>query len=285
MSKPGYENFNETVFINFCKYIYENCGIVVREDKKVYLGNRLRKRMKALELSGYEEYWNYLVNSRHTDENYHLYEVVTINETYFQRGNRHYKILSERVLPEFHAQKRSNINIWSCGTSTGEEAYDLSMLALDFEKDHPKMNISITGTDISKRVLDFARNGEYADRRISQLTENQTAMYFNEISPEKSRLPYAKKVLGIKSCLKEKVVFQYQNMISNDYITNVDVIFCRNVLIYFDKPTQNDIIDKFYSSLSHGGFLFLGYAETLHITPEKLTALRFPEGTIFKKES
>ncbi|MDH4261511.1 MAG: hypothetical protein OEV78_00540 [Spirochaetia bacterium] len=285
MSKADLKDFDDHTFLNFRNYIYDNCGIVIKEDKKVFLGSRLRKRIKTLHLTGYDEYWNYLINnSQSSIEKYNLFEAITINETYFQRGNNHYKILADYVLPEFSLKHGNQIKIWSCGTSTGEEAYDLSMVSLEYEKDHPELKISIIGTDVSKRVLEFARNAEYADRRINQLTEYQIHTYFNQISPENSTLPYAKKVLSVKPLLKEKVNFQYQNIMSDDYILDVDVLFCRNVLIYFDKQTQYEIMQKFYNSLNHGGYLFLGYSEVLNIMPEKLVVCRFPEGTIYKKE-
>lgn len=286
MSHLGSDKFSEKTFEKFRKYIQETCGVIIANDKKTHLSNRLRKRIKELNLPDYDEYWEYLTRtSEKNEENLKLFEVVTINESYFQRGARHYKILSEFVFPEFYKQKRSEVSIWSCGVSTGEEAYDLSLLSIEFEKIHPDIKIKIIGTDVSNRVLEFARKGEYADRKIDQLTEAQLNEYFNPISPSQSSLTYAKKVIAVKPFLKEKVTFQYHNILCDEFLTNVDVIFCRNVLIYFCPKDREEIISRFYSSLNPGGYLFLGHSEALQFSPKNFSVQHFSEGTIYIKKT
>jgi len=279
----GSDSFDDATFFNFCQYIRNSCGIVIRENKKTHLGNRLRKRIKELQLNSFAEYWAYLTDPENRDENYHLYDAVTINETYFQRGSIHYKILTSHVLPGFYKNRRSRVSLWSCATSTGEEAWDLAMEALEFEKNNPGISIDITATDISRQALEFAQNGQYADRRIDHLTENQTGLYFIELPASSSCLPYAKKVLAVKPVLREKVAFSYHNMISDDYVDGVDVIFCRNVLIYFDPETRESVVEKLYRALHPGGYLFLGHSDALQTPALKFTPRRFPEGIVYQK--
>ena len=287
MSDLDSSNFDDTIFRNIADFIKIHSGILIKENKKHLLGNRLRKRIRELNINSFNEYWEYL-NSKNVfhDEIYHIYNCVTTNETYFQRGASHYPIL-KGLLPDMVHRKSSENNrpvqIWSCGVSTGEEAYDIAMICLDFETEHPETNIQIIGTDLSNRVLEFARHGEYADRRIDKLSDIQVENYFDKIAPPESRLPHAKKVLRTKNILKEKVRFQYHNMMSDDYPANMDVIFCRNVLLYFAPDMLDTIMNKFHASLNNGGYLFLGPSETLNVSPVNFTKLKFDQATIFQK--
>jgi chemotaxis protein methyltransferase CheR len=278
------ENFDHDTFLKFSELILAKTGIVVSEKKKSHLSNRLRGRIKQLNLDSFCDYWNYLNrNGCETDEFFILFDAVSTKETYFQRGTTHFKILENYVLPEFYQQKKKQVNIWSCGTSTGEEAYDLIMIASEFEKKEPDIQIFITGTDISHKALQWARNGEYADRRIDKLSSTQVKEYFEQVSPDESSIPYGKNVIRIKDKYRKKVTFQYLNLICDHFLTNMDAIFCRNVLIYFNKETQLEIVEKFINCLNPGGYLFLGHSESLHLNQNSLTIVSTPDGNVYKK--
>ncbi|MDH4199191.1 MAG: protein-glutamate O-methyltransferase CheR [Spirochaetia bacterium] len=286
MANLGSENFDNRTYENFCQLIYKKSGIVIGENKKIHLSNRLRARIKFLKLSSYEDYWKYV--TAHLDNDSELYELldaVSTNETYFQRGTNHFKILYTHILPEFYKKNYSHLSIWSCGTATGEEAYDLAMIACEFEKDHRGLEILITGTDISRKALEFARAGEYADRHIDLLSDYQAKTYFNEVKPEDSSLKYARRVLAVNEKIKNKVSFHYHNMISDSCLLKVDIIFCRNVLIYFNAETQKEVIDAFFRCLNPGGYLFIGPTESLQLIQSNLLMVKFEEGNVYKKQN
>jgi len=278
---------NET-FDLFTGFIREKTGILLKENKRTLLANRLRKRTGELALKSFREYWRYLQETQNLEkELYHLFNAVTTNETYFQRAPHHYDIIYTILLPEFY-QKHINkpdlhYNIWSSGVSSGEEAWDLAMVCEKFKKDHPRFNYTVIGTDLSEKVLDIARIGEYPDRKIAKLENWQVESFFDRVSPGESIYPFAKKVLKVKPVLQKNVFFKHHNLIRDSFISDIDLIVCRNVLIYFDTQTQEEIVEKFEKSLTKNGVLILGHSESLNLQPGKLKPERFDTGIVYKK--
>lgn len=268
------------LFVDFSKFIYDQCGIQVGQRKKTLLSNRLRKRLRSLSLNSFEQYWNYLQDPlQNKNEMRFFFDVVTTNETFFQRGINHYQILSKRIVPQL--LKKGHIKIWSAGCSSGEEAYDINMVMLDLKEIFPQLSYSILATDLSQKELEHANKGEYGDHAIGKLTPYQKNKYFDVVEPEQSSLQFAQNVLQIKPVLKQKIEFKQHNLISDNYPTGIDVIFCRNVMIYFDEVTQTEIIKKFYQSLSPNRFLFIGHSESLQIIQSPFAFKRFPEGSVY----
>lgn len=271
------------LFESFSKFIYQQCGIQVGQRKKTLLSNRLRKRLRSLSLESYEQYWDYLQSpSNNKNEIHFFYDVVTTNETFFQRGANHYQVLSKHIVPKLF--KNRHIKIWSAGCSSGEEAYDINMTMLDLKEIFPQLSYSIFATDISQKELEHAEIGEYGDHAIAKLTPYQKNKYFDVINVEESSLKFSQNVLKIKPILKQKITFKQHNLISSEYPSKVDIIFCRNVMIYFDEVTQFKIVEKFYKSLQPSSFLFIGHSESLQIIKSPFLFKRFPEGSVHVKE-
>ena len=210
-------------------------------------------------------------------------DAITTNETYFQRGDNHFKILENNILPELYASGLSPLTIWSSGTATGEEAYNLAMIAWEFMEKNKNCNITVKATDISGAVLDKAAYGEYADRKISKLTTYQKQKFFSPVRPENSNHPFAKEVLQVHDNIKSIVEFSKHNLIKEPYFSGVHVIFCRNVMIYFDAETRNRIIRNFTRALHPDGYLLVGHAESLHLLDTDLKHIRYDNTTIYQR--
>lgn len=280
------QHLDDTTLNKIIDFTYQKSGIVIKSNRKTMVANRLRSRIKLLGIETFDDYWGLLTREEKEEEQkefYHFLDAISTNETYFQRSAAHYDIVEEHVLPELMQTLRRQLLFWSCGSSTGEETYDLAMLA-DRAESTFHLSIRVIGTDISQKALKHARKAQYADRRIKKLTPQQIEKYFDPIAPEKSNIPFAKETLQVKEELKKRVTFQYHNLLDDAYITNVDLIFCRNVMIYFDAATQQGIIDRFEKVLNPGGFLIIGHSESLQSFHTNLKSVRLPKATIYKKE-
>jgi len=276
--------FKNELYDSYAKLIYRKTGIVLNSKKQTMLSQRLRRRIQELRLKSFEEYWQYLEgpDGETTEMDYFL-DAITTNETYFQRGDRHYKVLLEHVLPELFLSGITNLTIWSCGTATGEEAYDLAMIAWDYIEKNPAVQIEIKATDLSGTALEFARYGEYADRKISKLTPYQRKKFFSPVQEQSNRHPFGKDILQVKDFLKKTVSFSKHNLVKEPYFSNVHILFCRNVMIYFDSPTRDRVVKNFANSLHPNGFMFVGHAESLHLLETELKHIRYDNTTVYQR--
>jgi chemotaxis protein methyltransferase CheR len=243
--------------------IYDVSGIALGPAKKTMLEGRIRRRLKELTISSYREYCRYLFSDRGQKiELVHLIDVVTTNKTDFFREPKHFEFLTDRVLPERmrNGGSRRPLLVWSAGCSTGEEPYTLAILLREFEQTHPGFSFRILATDISTTVLKKAELGIYSTDQVRPVTPALRVRYFM-----RGREPDSKRVRVVPE-LRRRVEFRHLNFKSNDFgfSEKVDAIFCRNVIIYFDRPTQQCILAKLTEHLVPDGYLFLGHAETLH---------------------
>lgn len=247
-------------FKKFSKLIYEESGIFLRESKITLLSNRLRKRLKALNLDTFSEYFNIISRlSDKTKEIEALIDVVSTNETYFFRNEKQFEALTTVCFPELAARKDSQkkLRIWSAGCSTGEEPYSISICILDNIRLFQNWKIEIIATDIAPSVLEFARKGVYSGRRIEKVSKEHLNKYF--IQDKINNEFYA-----VTNNVKSNVYFSMLNLFKDPYPTDIDIIFCRNVMIYFDKEHQRKLLSGFYASIQKSGYLFLGHSETIH---------------------
>ncbi|MCX8058853.1 MAG: protein-glutamate O-methyltransferase CheR [Spirochaetes bacterium] len=265
----NYENLSDELFNEFSKLAYQRAGIYLKQSKKLLVANRLRKRLKILNLSSYEDYYKYLII--HPEEISEFINSISTNETYFFRSNNQIEVLKNRILPLLF-KKKEKIKIWSAGCSTGEEPYSIA-IACDQIKS--LYRVEIYATDINTKVLEDAKNGVYNDRKLRGTEQEIINEYFNKID-ENNYI--------IKSQIKNSVKFFQHNLLIDKYINDIDIVFCRNVMIYFNRETQKYVVDKFYESLNRGGFLFLGHAETLYVIKTDFKYLRIDDCTVYYKE-
>ncbi len=239
------------------RLIYEHSRINLGPDKKALVTSRIAKRLRALRLTDYNSYCGFLRSSRGRDEVGHLVDVISTNHTQFFRESRHFDFLRDVAVPQWLARGPEPIRAWSAACSSGEEAYTLAIVlseALGLDA-----NWTVLGTDISSRMLATARSGIYSADRLMQ------------VLPEKRRRHFERGVgdwqgqFRLKEDLRRHVSFAQLNLLERDYpiASQFDVVFCRNVMIYFDRDTQETLAQKLAERLRPGGYLMVGHSESL----------------------
>ena len=276
-----YQHCNmSTVDFNWLSsYIYTNYGIKLPPAKKTMLEGRLQKRLRILKVASFKEYCGYVMSAEGQRlELSHMIDVVTTNKTDFFRESAHFDFLSSSVLPNYLKEYSLSkpFKIWSAGCATGEEPYTLAMVLSEFSAKNGGLNFNVLATDISNRALTAAATAIYTEDKVVPVPLPLKKKYLL-----KSKDPNHSTV-RITPELRSKVSFQRLNFIDGDINSyqNFNAIFCRNVLIYFDPPTQEKVILKLCSKLEPGGYLFLGHSES--ITNMNLPLMQV-KPTTFKK--
>lgn len=253
------------VFEKLSDFIYSECGIKMPISKRTMLEARLQKRLRVTGMSTFEQYCSFLFSPEGTTrELVHMIDVVTTNKTDFFRESQHFDYLVEKVLPDLIKGKGAGIRrplmIWSAACSSGQEPYTLAMVLDRFSRSRPGFSFQILGTDISTRVLDIARNAVYDEESAEQIPQEYRRQYLLR-SRDRS-----KGLVRIVPELRECVRFRRLNFMAEDFgmREKMDVIFCRNVLIYFDRKTQETVINRICGHLQQGGYLFTGHSETIN---------------------
>ncbi len=270
------KRLTEDEFRNFARLIYEESGIFLKDAKITLLSNRLRKRLKALNLDEFAQYYDYITSlNDKTKELEALLDVVSTNETYFFRNERQFEALSKYCFPDIVKKKqKKRLRIWSAGCSTGEEPYTIAICVRENMHLFPDWDIQIVATDIAPSVLEFAREGHYSGRRIEKVSAPLLKKYFtqNRDNPE---------VYTVNDNLKNLVSFSYINLFKSKFPDDLDIIFCRNVMIYFDRQHQKELVGNFYKVLNPGGYLFIGHSETLHSLSEDFSYMKILDSPVY----
>lgn len=249
-------------FNQYSAYIFERSGINYTINKKTILQNRVRRRLRELNLESYKEYFDLIKNKPMNDpEVIKFFDEVTTNETSFFRHDKQFKALEGMIVPEIVEKKRvGSINVWSAAASMGKEAYTIAMV-LSAMPNLKGRSIKILGTDLNQKVLNIAKQGEYDIKDVKGVETKYKKFYIE------------KKEDGIVEMGKElKSLVDFKRFNLKDSFSRfpkMDIIFCRNVFIYFPKEVQREIVDKFYAQLNPGGFFILGHSETLNGISDK----------------
>lgn len=268
---------NDKEFDFFSSLIYQKSGIFLRENKKSLLRSRLAKRMRTLKINSYQDYYDYVENDTKNEEIVYLLDAISTNVTSFFREINHFKLLKDKIIPEIVNKKEGYINIWSSACSTGEEPYTIAITIQDLLPDYKKYNIKILATDISKTVLEKAEAGIYpAEKTKKEVNQMILQKYFIKTKSEKGP------AYAVKQQLKDIIRFRMFNLNSNDwpFQKKFDIIFCRNVMIYFNKETQTTLVNKFSHYLKKGGYLLVGHSESLTGIKHDLN---YYQATVYKK--
>lgn len=238
-------------------FIVEKCGISYNEKQKYIFSQKLNKRVEKNGLSSFKEYYYLLKYSATKQEYQELYNVLTVNETYFFREKEHLIEIAENIIPEMLKSRPNRIiKILSAGCSTGEEAFTLSMLINEIK---PSFNINIVGIDISQKVLDMAKSGSY--RKISLSFRAIEKYYLDKYFDLKDES------YNLKEQIKRYVSFKHSNLFDRSSLVmneKFDIIICRNVMIYFNKPYKEELTKIFHNNLSQDGYLILSNTENLN---------------------
>ena len=275
MTATGLEPLSTETFDRFRKLIYEKTSINMREGKHILVSNRLRKRVLALGLKGYDEYFRYLTEGRDGElELVNFIDAVSTNETYFYRETNHLAALKETILPKLFAMKK-RLCIWSAGCSTGEEPYTLRIVIDEGRGSLWEGDADIIATDISSEVIRRAREGVYGARSVRMVPPLVLARCFTPLEDGSYR---------IVDGLRERVEFRVHNLLHDaPPARNIDVIFCRNVMIYFDKATQRRLTDEYFGrALDPRGYLCIGHSESLSGTSTRFRYLRGLKAPVYQ---
>jgi len=245
-------------FRQLADYIHANYGIYLKEEKQALLTGRLQNILIENGFQNFTDYYKYVISDKSEKAAITLINKVTTNHTFFMREEEHFKYLMNKVLPDIIKDIRDkDLRIWSAGCSTGEEPYTLAMIIDEFfGKEKSFWDTKILATDISSRVLEEAKKGIYSKEEIASLPANWRINYFAN---------YDKVSNTVVDKIKNEVIFRRFNLMEKfPFKKKFHVIFCRNVMIYFDAQTKQELINKFYDSLEYGGYLFIGLSEALN---------------------
>ena len=248
----------DDIFHLFRDLMYEQTGVVLDEGAKYFVENRLIHSVRRLQFDNFRDYYFFLKYDRKKDEELaNVIDLLTIHETYFFREEQQLKSFSEEILPEIASRKQNvqSLRIWSAGCSTGEEPYTISILLREKEE-FKDWNIEIFATDVSQRVLQAARRGLYQPAAFRSMDPKYLTKYFKKED----------NAYRISDVIKKNVIFLHLNLLDSSklaFINPMDVIFCRNVIIYFDMTAKRKVIETFHGKLRDQGYLLLGHSESL----------------------
>ena len=253
------------VFTRFSAFIYDRCGVKMTPAKKTMLTSRLYKRLRHLGMTSFQQYYDYVTSPRGlSEELVQMINVVTTNKTDFFREPAHFDFLVNNALPDLvntrHISELSRLNVWSAGCSSGEEPYTLCMFLSEFFEKRTG-DFSLLATDISTRVLDIAKTAIYSKDTIDPVSHSFRIKYLMRGKGSQAGF------FRIVPELRKRVIFRRLNLLEGTDFgikQRMDIIFCRNVIIYFDHETQKKLFEKYYAQLIPGGYLFIGHSETLH---------------------
>ena len=264
---------NEKDFNDFKNMIYEASGIFFSDSNATILESRLKDRLRKMNIETPAEYYRYI--KQNEGELKVLLDSVTTNLTRFFRNTAHFQTFENYVIPDLVEYKRKKgnktIKLWSAGCSTGEEPYSLAMVMKDLLP--ADINYEITASDLSLQSLMTAKEGFYADNRMNGVPEKYLSRYFE------------KKDGGYKviDSIRNLVKFDYHNLKFDSGQQDLDMIFCRNVIIYFDEAAQQAVIDKFWKSLNNHSYLFIGHSESLFGMKTEFEFLKTDWACIYRK--
>lgn len=275
------DGMTDEAFTHFSEFIEEELGIKMPIAKKTMLQARLQKRLWKLGIDSFEDYYDYVFSVEGRElELQQMIDVVTTNKTDFFRESNHFDYLTEHVLPDMlkrYGSERQYM-FWCAGCSSGEEPYSLAMTLHHFAEERPNFHFLILATDISSRVLDKAKLGIYEEEAAEPVPDELRRKYLLK-SKEKD-----KGLVRIAPEIRAYVKFRQVNLVKGEFgfRESMDVIFCRNVIIYFNRETQEQVINRLYQHLNPGGFLFTGHSETLNGLAVPLKAVAH---TVYQKDA
>ncbi len=255
----------------FRDYIYNEVGIALAPHKITLVQGRLSKRLRQLGLKSFREYYDHMLHDRTGEELFQLINAISTNVTTFFRESSQWEFLEENLPALLARKKEKRLRIWSAACSSGEEPYSIMMFLRDHLRDFSQWDIRLLATDISKKVLKKAIEGVYEEKDVANMPKTFLSNHFQPIE-EAGRKRYA-----IKPELKRAVLFRMFNLVNDPFTifkNRFDIIFCRNVMIYFDSETQRELVGNFHSVLADGGWLFVGHSESLTRNKEQFKLIR-----------
>jgi chemotaxis protein methyltransferase CheR len=245
---------NQHEFDLFSSLIHREAGIFMKESKLTLLSNRLRKRLRVTNIPTFLDYYEFITQPEHKDELQMMLNAVSTNETYFFRNAKHFNVLIDKIIPDHVSNANLPVSILSAGCSTGEEAYTILMMLAENDLLERSV-VDLHAVDLNTEVLQKAKEAVYDHRKLRSTPDNYRVKYFRQLDDH---------TYALERALTSYVSFNTMNLKTDEMTRKFDVIFCRNVMIYFDKDDQRRLVDKLYRMLNHGGYLFIGHSESLY---------------------
>ena len=268
------EILNDHDFENFRKLIYDESGITFSATNRSILDSRIKELLRLKQVQTPAEYYGMVL--RNPEELKVMLDSVTTNLTRFFRNQPHFDALVNYVIPNIIAEKKAlgvdkTIRIWSAGCSTGEEPYTIAILMKEICP--PDFKFQITASDISLKSLMVGQKGFYTDTKVDGVPSQYLAKYFTKVEDG----------YQVKKELMDTIRFDYHNLKNDSGARNLDIIFCRNVLIYFDEPAQLAVINRFYNSMGKHSYLYIGHSESLFGMNTKFEFLKTQWACLYQK--
>lgn len=263
----------------FKSFLQDACGILLGDNKQYLVKSRLRRIMEENKLNTLGELLERVKRTGRSSLKEVVIDAMTTNETLWFRDNHPFRILQEKLLPEYGDGKSTqSLRIWSAACSTGQEPYSVAMITEEFRRQRPGRlrDVKITATDISKSVLEVARRGEYEMIAIGR-----------GLSPERQKQFFTPAMNGswqIRPQIKSMVEFRELNLLERYMLGKFDIVMCRNVLIYFSAELKKDILTRIHATLNPGGYLILGASESLNGLPHLYEMVQCHPGIIYRKK-
>jgi chemotaxis protein methyltransferase CheR len=266
------EFLNDANFELYRELIYKESGITFTPTNRSILESRLKERLREKSIADVKTYFDSIKANK--EELKGFLDSITTNLTRFFRNQPQFDALEKHVIPDLinNIKKVPGvIRIWSAGCSTGEEPYTIAMLLSEILPSNWKYEI--TASDLSLKCLMTAKEGFYAENRIVGIPDNYLVKYFDKVEGG----------YKVKSDIQSKIKFDYHNLKHDSQQRNLDIVFCRNVIIYFDDAAQNAVIDRFWDSMGSKSFLFIGHSESLFGMKTKFEFLKTEWATLYRK--
>ncbi len=281
MNMAAYE-ISKSEFKELSEFVYKEVGIHLAEHKIMLVRSRLSKRLRDLNLRSFKEYLEYLHEDDSGEEMIMLINEISTNVTSFFREQSQWDFL-EKEVKEFEAAKKRTLRIWSAACSSGQEPYTIAIFLLSTLKNPKDWDIKILATDISENILQKAMDGCYSTQEIGTLPKSMLVKFFdkkNIKTKQGDELCYE-----IKPFVKSMITFRSFNLVYGDYSKipqSFDMIFCRNVMIYFDKETKDGVVRNLSSKILKDGYFFIGHSESLVTMKDGILKMQKP--SIYKKQ-
>ncbi|MBT3394099.1 MAG: hypothetical protein HN411_03185 [Waddliaceae bacterium] len=281
--------FTEEMQQKIGDFVTERTGLYFRDYQLKGLEETVIRRAEALRLPSIKEYYRHITTSqKHEDELRNLLNLLTINHTYFFRNEPHFKALKEEILPKLIAKKIKHrdkssktkpiLRIWSAGCSTGEEPYSIAIVIKEILKDREDLDVKILATDASTEALKKARQGIYSENHMKLIDKDLREKYFTKVKGDSRHVIYK-----ISDEIKDMVEYSYLNLMEEGFPKDLDIIFCRNVVIYFELETTVEVMNKFNDSLTKEGYMISGHSESPQFVTERFVMEECAEAIVYRK--